>query len=388
MSLSLRLHRGNKTEKQKNKRTDTVDRALVAIILSLLMFGLVMVFSASSAWAHYLQQDATYYFKRQLIWAVVGLASMAVVSNISYKVIYKYTNMLFMIAVAMIILVLIPGIGREANGARRWLGFGQMTFQPSEFAKLGLIIYLARAIHRDPKSVTKLIGSKWNKGGFVQYVAIILIVAGIVILEPHMSGALVVVFTGMAVLFVAGFKMRYFVGLAFPAVPAAMALAIFSPYRLKRLEAFINPFADKLGKNYQIIQSLYAIGSGGIFGLGLGQSRQKFLYIPEPQNDFIYSILCEELGFVGAVFLLLLFALLIWKGITISRKAPDIFSSLTAAGITALVAIQVLLNIAVVTSTIPNTGIPLPFFSYGGTSLWMLLTEMGVLLSISRHTSK
>lgn len=203
-----------------------------------------------------------------------------------------------------------------------------------------------------------------------------------------MSGAIVIALVGCAVLFVAGFKTSYFAGMACCAIPAALALAIFSPYRLKRVTSFLHPFEDKLGDSWQIVQSLYAIGSGGLFGLGLGQSRQKFLYIPEPQTDFIYSIICEELGFVGAVFVILLFALFIWKGIIIARKAPDVYSSLTVSGIIALVAIQVLMNIAVVTSTMPVTGIPLPFFSYGGSSLLILLTEMGIVLNISRYITK
>ena len=366
--------------KDKSESKNTLDHSLVVIVLALLAFGLVMVFSASSASAHYIQGDATYFFKRQFLWAVFGLISMFVVSRIPYKVIYKYTNHIFYISLALLVLVLIAG--KTINGAKRWLGFGPAVFQPSEIAKLAIILFLAKRIHKKPNSVYKF------KEGFVTYMAWILIVAVIVLAEPHMSGAMVIGLVGCAVLFVAGFKGRYFALLASGAIPAALALAIFSPYRLKRVTSFLHPFEDKLDDSWQIVQSLYAIGSGGLFGLGLGQSRQKFLYIPEPQTDFIYAIICEELGFVGAVLVILLFAVLIWKGITISRKAPDTFSSLTAAGITALIAIQVLLNIAVVTSTMPVTGVPLPFFSYGGTSLMILLTEVGILLNISRYITK
>jgi len=366
--------------KDKSLSKNTLDHSLVVIILALLAFGLVMVFSASSASAHYIQGDATYFFKRQFLWAVLGLISMFVVSKISYKVIYRYANLIFVISIILLLLVLIAG--KTINGAKRWLGIGSAVFQPSEVAKLAIILFLAKRISQKPESVYKF------KEGFLTYLAIIVMMAGLVLIEPHMSGAMVIGLVGCAVLFVAGFKGRYFALLASCAIPAVIGLAIVSPYRLKRVVSFLHPFEDKLGDSWQIVQSLYAIGSGGLFGLGLGQSRQKFLYIPEPQTDFIFAIICEELGFVGAILVMLLFAVLIWKGITISRKAPDTFSSLTAAGITALIAIQVILNIAVVTSTMPVTGIPLPFFSYGGTSLLFLLTEVGILLNISRYISK
>lgn len=374
--------RGKMTDGKKNRPLpeNAVDYSLVVIVLMLLAFGLVMVFSASSASAHYIQGDATYFFKRQLLWAVMGLVSMFFMSKVPYKLFKQYANLIFTITVVLLLLVLVAG--REINGAKRWLGVGPAVFQPSEVAKLAIILFLAKSISENPKSVKEF------KNGFIKYMVIIVALAGIVLLEPHMSGAMVIGIVGCAVLFVAGFKGRYFGLLGMCAAPAVVALAIFSPYRLKRVTSFLHPFEDKLGDSWQIVQSLYAIGSGGLFGLGLGQSRQKFLYIPEPQTDFIYAIICEELGFVGAVLVLLLFAVLIWKGIIIARKAPDTFSSLTVAGITALIAVQVLLNIAVVTSTMPVTGIPLPFFSYGGTSLFLLLTEIGIVLNVSRYTNK
>lgn len=378
--MSLKHGRLSAGRKNKKVSENTVDHSLVVIVLALLAFGLVMVFSASSASAHYIQGDATYFFKRQLLWAVLGLISMFVMSKIPYKILYRYTNLIF--TVSVVLLLLVPLIGKEVNGAKRWLGIGSAVFQPSEIAKLSIILFLAKSISRNPDSVHKF------KDGFLKYMAIIVVLAGIVLLEPHMSGAMVIGLVGCAVLFVAGFKGIYFGLMGSCAIPAIIALAVLSPYRLKRVTSFLHPFEDKLGDSWQIVQSLYAIGSGGLFGLGLGQSRQKFLYIPEPQTDFIYAIICEELGFVGAVLVILLFAILVWKGILIARKAPDTFSSLTVSGITALIAIQVLLNIAVVTSTMPVTGIPLPFFSYGGTSLLFLLTEVGIVLNISRYTSK
>lgn len=377
MSLKSKLSLGRKEE---NTDFKNVDYSLLVIILMLLCFGLVMVFSASSANAHYVQGDATYFFKRQFIWAVAGLLIMWFVSKFSYKKIKQYANLLFTITIIMLILV--PFIGIKINGARRWLGFGSLTFQPSEFAKLTLVLFLAKSISIFPKRTEQLVN------GYIRYFAIIVAVAGLVLLQPHMSGAIVIALGGVAVLFAAGYKIRYFIITGMGALPAVLALAIMSPYRLKRITSFLDPFADKLGESWQIVQSLYAIGSGGLFGMGLGQSRQKFLYIPEPQNDFIFAIVCEELGFIGAVFVIFLFALLIWKGIMIAKDAPDEFSALTATGITSLVAVQVLMNIAVVSSMMPVTGVPLPFFSYGGSSLVILLIEMGILLNISRHIKK
>ena len=372
--------RQNDSLKDKSHGIKSVDYSLVVIILMLLCFGLVMVFSASSANAHYAHGDATYFFKKQLLWAVAGIVVMWIVSLFSYKKLRRYANLLFTVTIVMLLLV--PLIGVEANGAKRWLGVGSLTFQPSEFAKLTLVLFLARSITYYPKRLDKLVD------GYLRYMLVIIVISCLVLLQPHMSGAIVIAVGGCAVLFAAGFKLRYFITTVLCAIPALLALAITSPYRFKRITSFLDPFSDVQGESWQIVQSLYAIGSGGLFGLGLGQSRQKFLYIPEPQNDFIYAIICEELGFIGAVFVIFLFGLLIWKGIMIAKEAPDEFSSLTAAGITSLVAVQVLMNIAVVTSTMPVTGVPLPFFSYGGSSLVILLIEMGILLNISRHIDK
>lgn len=369
-----------KLKSNPNPDRPPMDYSMVVIILMLLCFGLVMVFSASSANAHYMYGDATYFFKRQFIYAAFGLVLMWLTSRFPLKYIKQYTNLLFV--VSMILILLVPVIGVEINGAKRWLGFGGFTFQPSEIAKLTLVMFLAKSITIYRHRVEKL------GDGYIRYMIIILLVAGVVLLQPHMSGAVVIAVGGVAVLFAAGFKVRYFVATFLCAVPALWGLAVMSPYRFKRITSFMDPFADKLGESWQIVQSLYAIGSGGLFGLGLGQSRQKFLYIPEPQNDFIFAIVCEELGFIGAIFVMFLFALLIWKGIMIAKKAPDEYTSLVATGITALLAVQVLMNIAVVTSMMPVTGVPLPFFSYGGTSLVILLMEMGLLLNISRHCEK
>jgi len=377
VSLKSKLGIGSNDKRPNN---DSVDYSLVVIIFMLLTFGLVMVFSASSANAHYVHGDATYFFKRQLIWAVAGVVIMFLVSRFHYKKLERYANLLFTVTVIMLLLV--PFIGVEAGGAKRWLGFGSLTFQPSEFVKITLIMFIAKSLVNNPDRVNEL------KNGYIRYMALIVITAALVLIQPHMSGAMVIAISGCIVLFAAGFKMKYFVISVGGALPLVYTLIMTSDYRRKRFTSFLDPFKDKQDESWQIVQSLYAIASGGLYGMGLGQSRQKFLYIPEPQNDFIFAVICEELGFLGALFVMFLFALLIWKGIMIARNAPDEFSSLTATGITSLIAVQVLLNIAVVTSSMPVTGITLPFFSYGGTSLVILLIGMGILLNISRYSNK
>lgn len=374
--MSLRPMLGRNSQ----DKNGTIDYSLLVIILMLLAFGLIMVFSASSANAHYQFGDATYFFKRQLIWAVVGIAVMLMTSKFSYKNIERYANLLFLISIILLLLVL--AIGIEVNGAKRWLGMGGFTFQPSEIVKITLVLFLAKSLTNNPHRTETLVD------GFVRYMGIIVAIAGLVLLQPHMSGAMVIAMAGCVVLFASGFKIKYFVISGMAALPLIWTLIISSDYRRKRLTSFLDPFKDKMDESWQIVQSLYAIASGGLYGMGLGQSRQKFLYIPEPQNDFIFAVICEELGFLGAVFVMFLFTLLIWKGINIARKAPDEFSCLVATGITSLIAVQVIMNIAVVTSSMPVTGVTLPFFSYGGTSLVILLVGMGVLLNISRYVDK
>lgn len=354
-----------------------MDYSFLIVVLALLSYGLIMVFSASSASAHYEYNDALHFIKRQLLWSSLGLVVMFFVSRISYKTIYKYA--LHLMVISIVLLILVPFIGIEVKGAKRWLGFGSVSFQPSELAKFAIIVFLARSL-----SVNHDALKTFNKG-FLPYIFIIGLLALLVFIEPHLSGAIVIVAVGFIVLWAAGAKMSHFVIIGIPVVAIACIAMISAPYRMARVTTFFNPFEDTTGASYQIIQSLYAIGSGGFFGVGLGQSRQKYLYLPEAQNDFIFSIICEELGFLGALLVVVLFVILIFKGIKIAMNAPDKFSRLTVIGIIGLIAVQVVVNIAVVTSSIPATGMPLPFFSYGGSSLLFILAEMGVVLSISRE---
>ncbi len=368
--------------KKHIKKRNSVDFTFLLVVIVLLIFGLTMVFSASSASAHYLQGDALYYIKKQLIFAVLGLISMWFVSIIDYRVVQKLALPMLGITFVLLVLVLIPGVGINTKGATRWLGVAGFTIQPSELAKFTIIIFLAHALSVRKTPIDKF----WSD--FVPYLAVIGVFAGLVLLEPHLSGAVVIAAAGCLVLFLGGAKMKHFGILTVPAILALGVAIAIEPYRLTRFTTFLHPFEDMLGDGYQIVQSLYAIGSGGFFGLGLGQSRQKFLYIPEPHNDFIFSIICEELGFFGALAVILLFVLLVWRGIKIAMAAPDKFSALTVGGIIGLIAFQVLVNIAVVTGSVPVTGMPLPFFSAGGTALLFLLTSVGFVLNISRHMEK
>jgi len=353
------------------------DFGIFIVILILLVFGILMVFSASSPAALNEKGNSYYYLTRQLAWAVIGLICMLVVSKIDYRFWGKLSGILYFVSIALLLIVLIPHIGVEKNGARRWINLGFTEFQPSEIVKLSIIIFFSYRLAK-----AKDLLNSFSKG-FMPYVLRLGLIGGLLLLQPHMSSAGVIILVGMILLFIAGARIWHFIVLALPALSLG-ALAIFlSPYRLQRVTSFLNPWNDPKGDGWQIIQSLLAIGSGGLFGVRFGQSRQKFLYIPEPHNDFIFSILAEELGYIGVVTVLILFLIFIWRGIRIAMHAPDTFGSLLAAGITSLVAIQTVINVAVVTSSVPVTGMPLPLFSYGITNLWITMASLGVINNIS-----
>ena len=367
--------------KKKNKKTGGIDMTLFSILMIMIAFGLIMVFSASSPSAFYQQDDQFYYIKRQLIWTVIGFAVMLIVSNIDYKVIKKWAGMFCV--VTFIMMILVPLIGIEVNGAKRWLGVGSLTFQPSEIAKFAIILFMSKKISEMPP------GKLSNfKRGLLPCLVILALFIFAMILQSHLSAA-VLTFAVILILLVAGgAKISQLVTMGALGAAALVPLAFLESYRMKRLMAFVNPFADVKGIGWQIVQGLYAIGSGGLFGRGLGQSRQKFLYVPEAHNDYIYAILCEELGFIGALVVAALFAALITRCIIIALRAPDTFSRLAVFGITALIAMQYIINIGVVTSTFPNTGMQLPFFSAGGSSLVFMMAAMGVVFSISKYIKK
>ncbi len=367
-----------------------VDTHLLVLILVLLAIGLVMLFSASYANSYYYYGDSYYFIRRQAGFAVFGVACMLAISMVDYHILERFSTFLAVLSVALLAFLLIcryahiTQIAKRVGEATRWLRFGPLEFQPSEVAKFGVILLFAHLIsHRLEKMNTFFYG-------VAPFGAILLVFAGLIYLENHLSGTLIILLIGASMMFVGGTRPRWFVLGAL--LLAALLMYVFfikGGYQRQRIDAWLDPWSETVDpdQTYQTRQSLYAIGSGGLLGVGLGQSRQKYLYLPEPQNDFIFAIVCEELGLVGALVIIVLFALLIWRGYVISVNAPDAFGRLLGLGITFQIGLQVVLNICVVTNSLPNTGISLPFFSYGGTSLVMLLGEMGVLLGISRRSN-
>ncbi|MCX7746965.1 MAG: stage V sporulation protein E [Clostridia bacterium] len=351
-------------------------------VLILLSIGSIMVFSSSAAYAYnYMHGDTYHFLKKQLICAGIGLVAMFFAMNTDYRRLGKFSPILLIASMIMLALVRIPGIGQNINGAWRWFNLGPGSFQPSEVAKLAVILFFSYSL-----SKRRNVLDNFFKGLF-PYLMLIGAFAGLLLIEPHLSGTIIIAGVACVILFVAGAKIKHFVLLSLPAISGLVVVVLTSPYRLNRVMAFLDPWKDPQGSSWQVIQSLYAIGSGGLFGKGLGRSLQKFLYIPEPHNDFIFSVLAEELGFIGVLVVLLLFLIFIWRGVKVSMNAPDVFGSLVAIGITSLIAIQFIINVLVVTSSMPVTGMPLPFFSYGGTSLIFLLTGIGILLNISKYAN-
>lgn len=362
-----------------------MDIPFLLLTLLLTAIGLVMVFSASFPSAYYESGDPAFYFKRQAVFAVLGIIAMFAVGKINYQRWRGAAKILLGFSVFLLILVIIPHVGITVNNATRWLGIpGKFTFQPSEIAKLGVIVYFADSIS---KKKDKMLTWRY---GIWPYVVILGIIAGLMMLEPHLSGTILIVGTGVVMMIVGGIQ-TWLVGLGVGGVAAAGVLYVklvesgVISYGKSRIEMWHNPWIDELGDGYQMVQSLIAIGSGGLLGVGLGKSRQKFLYLPEEHNDCIFAIVCEELGLIGACVIMLIFALLILRGFWIALRARDRFGTLLVVGIVTHIALQTFLNIAVVSGLVPATGISLPFFSYGGTALALQLLETGIVLSVSRQ---
>lgn len=358
-----------------------MDIPFLFLVLAILVIGLIMMFSASYPYAFYHNHDSFHFIKRQLIFAILGVISMLMVSNIDYRRLHKFTVPILCTSFVLLVLVLIMP---PMNGVHRWIQLGSASFQASEITKFAIVLSFSHFISLNLHRMHTF------KYGILPYLMILAPTIVLLALEPHISCSVIIILLAAGMLFIGGVKLRWF-GMVLGAIASALIyLVVFTDkltYANNRISGWLDPFGASSGVDtWQTRQGLYAIGSGGILGLGLGNSRQKYLYIPEPQNDFIFSVVCEELGFVGAVLILLLFALLVWRGMLISIRAKDKFGMLLGIGLTAQVGLQVILNIAVVTNTIPNTGISLPFFSYGGTSLMMLLAQMGLILSISRSS--
>ena len=359
-----------------------LDLPFLCILLLLLSLGLLMLFSAGYAVALYRRGDAYTYIRPQLLFAALGLVAMYAASLVDYHIWHKLAWPLMGLSLLLLVVVLFMP---EYNGCKRWIVLpGLGTLQPSEIAKFAVVLVFSHIISLNHDRMQGF------AAGVLPFGILLGLVAVLMLLEPHLSGTLLILSIGAVLMFVGGTGLRWFAlagGLGLGTIFAAvLALPQLVPYAADRLSTWRDPFADPLGEGHQTIQSLYAIASGGVAGLGLGNSRQKYLYVPEPQNDFIFSILCEELGFIGAALVIFLFLLLLLRGITLAVRARDKFGALLVVGFVVQVVLQAILNIAVVTNTIPNTGISLPFFSSGGTSLLMLLGEMGIVLSVSRQT--
>lgn len=384
----------SKTKSVNKEKKRQVDFVLVVIIIILLAFGIVMVLSASAPSALAETGSSYTYFFSQLRFAAMGLVVMWIVSRIDYHIYKKFYWPVYWISIGILLLVLIPGLGSESGGATRWIDLGFLRFQPSEITKVGLIIFFAGYL-TDHKNDLK----DFKKGFLLPLVFLAIPVLIALFIQNHLSVGIVMSLITIVMMLVAGCRLFHFVatGLVVGGAGAAALVTYLSTagdqasdlsFRFGRILNFMDPWQDATGLGWQTIQGLYAIGSGGLFGVGLGESKQKYLYVSEPQNDFIFAILAEELGFVGCLVVIALFALFIWRGIIIAMKSSDMFGSLLATGITTLVMVQAALNIAVVTNSMPNTGISLPFFSAGGTALIILLAMCGILLNISRSKEK
>ncbi|RDV82902.1 putative lipid II flippase FtsW [Ammonifex thiophilus] len=355
------------------------DFLLFFTVLSLLSLGLVMVLSSSEYAALVYYGDGLYFFKRQLLHACLGLAALFFFLRYDYWQFRRLTFPLLGLSFIFLILVLIPGVGDTSHGAQRWISIGSFSFQPAEIVKFGLLLFVADGLSRRGAEVRKF-------KALLPYLGVTGLAALLILLEPDLGTALALAGTVFVLLFCAGVPLST-LGLLGLAGLACVGLAIkLEPYRLKRLFAFLDPWKDPLGAGFHIIQSLYAIGSGGLFGLGLGQGKQKLLYLPEQHTDFIFAVIGEELGFIGALLVITLFVILIWRGLRTALYAPDAFGCYLAAGITAGIGLQAFINIGVVTGSLPITGIPLPLISYGGTSLVFTLASIGILLNISRYS--
>ena len=388
---ALRLYNKEKSWEQGEKHIERInrglDRPMLAIIFVILCLGTIMVFSASFPSA-YLDHDGNsmYYLQRQIVFAVIGIAGMFILSCFPYNLYKKLTPSLYILAIVLLLVVLVIGTSRGV--AQRWIRVGGFTFQPSEVGKIAVVMMLAWYFDKNYDKIRARRTKKETILFGVIYPAVIFgIICGLVLLERHLSGTIIIAMIAVCVIFLGGAHVGYLAGIyaAAGALLGTVYLATNS-YAFQRILTHLDENADALAEDWQTTQGIYAIGSGGLLGVGLGDSRLKYNYVSEPQNDFIFTIWCEEMGFVGAAIVVLLYCAFVWRGFVIAKKAPDTFTSLVAFGITCQVGIQAFLNMMVVCDLIPNTGISLPFFSYGGSALIILLWEMGILLGISRHS--
>jgi cell division protein FtsW len=348
----------------------------------LLMLGAVMIYSSSGVYAYGNYGDSLYFVKRHLAYLAAGLIAAVVCMAAPVRGINDSARIIMVISVVILVAVLVPGIGKQVAGARRWMRFFGVGFQPSEIAKLGLIIYLADLTSRKRYLVQDF------RRGFLPPLAVIGFVSGLILVEPDMGTSVAVLFIGLAMMFISGSRISHLALITGGTLPVLAIAAICEPYRMKRLLTFSNPWKDAKGAGFQLVQSFIALGSGGFLGVGLGASKQKLFYLPESHTDFIFSIIGEELGFLGAASVLMLFAAIIWFSLRISFKLKDLFASRLVFGITVMIAFEVLVNIGVSTGVLPTKGLPLPFISYGGTSLVCHMAAMGLVFNMSREVEE
>ena len=359
-------------------KKNRLDILLLISIITLSVFGLIMIASASYVWAEYKFDDPFKFVKNQSLFFIIGVFLMIFVSKINYKFYYKKANLFVITCFILLVSVLIPGVGTVRNGSRSWFGIGSFGIQPSEFMKLALIIFTSKYMCKNEKELKKIVK------GVLPILGITLLVFMLIMLQPDFGTGIIIVMTIIGMLFVGGVPLKFFLRSALVGIIGIIGLIIAAPYRLERILSFVNPWKDPLGSGFQIIQSLYAIGPGGLFGFGLGGSRQKHFYLPEPQTDFIFSIISEEFGFLGIVIITTLFLIIIYRGFKLSRNSNDLFSKYLCFGVTFGFAFQTVLNLMVVVGLIPVTGVTLPFLSYGGSSLLITFISMGIILGISR----
>lgn len=360
----------------KNK---SIEFTLFISVILISLFGVVMIYSSSYIWAEYKYGDPYKYLKNQSLFFIIGIFIMIFVSKIDYKKYFIYANKILILCVLLLILVLIPGIGTVRNGSRSWFGIGSFGIQPSEFAKLGLIIFTSKYLSNNSNSMKDI------KKGVMPILIITLLIFGIIMLQPDFGTGTILVMTIIGILFIAGLNVKIFIKFGILGLIGVVGLIIMAPYRLKRILSFLDPWSDPLGSGFQIIQSLYSIGPGGLFGLGFGNSIQKHFYLPEPQTDFIFSIISEEFGFMGVIIVSLLFIVIFYNCLKISLKCNDLFGKFLSFGITFGLIFQTILNLSVVVGLVPVTGVTLPFLSYGGSSLLITMFSIGIILNISRY---
>jgi len=356
-----------------------VRRSIFLIVMVLMAVGIVMIYSASAIYAFEKMGDSLYYIKRHLIYIGIGLTLMFLAMSVNLRIVKRAARPIMIVALLALVLVLVPHIGRETSGARRWFRLGFFNFQPSELMKLAMVVYIADLVSRKEKVIKNFIR------GFMPPLIVLGVAAGLILLEPDLGTAVTISLVAIMMLYVSGVRQSHIIGCVLAGLPALYVLMFSVPYRRKRIMAFLNPWADKRGSGFQIIQSFVALGSGGFFGVGLGQSRQKLFYLPASHTDFIFSIIGEELGFIGTASIVALFAAFLWQGMRVAFKAGDTFNRLLAFGIVSMISIEALINIGVTAGALPTKGLPLPFISYGGSGLIFHLAAVGLLLNVARR---